>query len=71
MRATFRNLVYALDVAAFAGSATSLNRSVASMAILLASKVIVVKHLKHWSIGPAGVGHEDASPEELAAEANR
>lgn len=36
---------------------------------LLANKVIVYKHLEHWSIGPAGVHHEDASPEELAAEA--
>ncbi len=35
---------------------------------LLASKVIVYKHLEHWSIGPKGLGHEDASPEELAAE---
>ena len=35
---------------------------------LLASKVIVYKHLEHWSIGPKGVAHEDASPEELAAE---
>lgn len=36
---------------------------------LLSDKVIVYKHLEHWSIGPAGVRHEDASPEELAAEA--
>ena len=35
---------------------------------LLASKVIVYKHLEHWSIGPRGVDHEDATPEELSAE---
>lgn len=37
---------------------------------LLASKVIVYKHLERWSIGPAGVMHEDASPEILASEAD-
>lgn len=36
---------------------------------MLASKVIVYKHLEHWSVGPAGVRHDDASPEELAMEA--
>ena len=36
---------------------------------LLASKVIVYKHLEHWSIGPAGVRHEDATAAELAADA--
>jgi len=35
---------------------------------LLASKVIVYKHLEHWSIGPAGVRHEDASEDELVAD---
>jgi PII-like signaling protein len=34
---------------------------------LLAGKMIVYKHLEHWSIGPAGVAHQDASPQELAA----
>jgi H+/Cl- antiporter ClcA/PII-like signaling protein len=34
---------------------------------MLASKVIVYKHLEHWSIGPAGIDHEDATPEELLA----
>lgn len=37
---------------------------------LLASKVIVYKHLEHWSIGPVGVIHEDASPTLLVSEAN-
>lgn len=35
---------------------------------LLSDKVIVYKHLEHWSIGPAGVDHADASPDEPAAE---
>lgn len=35
---------------------------------LLASKVIVYKHLEHWSIGPKGVTHSDATPDELAAD---
>ena len=35
---------------------------------LLAGKVIVYKHLEHWSIGPGGVRHEDAVPAELADE---
>ncbi|MFX8219106.1 hypothetical protein ABTL11_20090, partial [Acinetobacter baumannii] len=34
---------------------------------MLASKVIVYKHLEHWSIGPAGVDREDATPTELLA----
>lgn len=34
---------------------------------MLASKVIVYKHLEHWSIGAAGVDHEDATPAELLA----
>ncbi len=34
---------------------------------LLASKVIVYKHLEHWVIGPSGLSHEDAPPEELRA----
>lgn len=33
----------------------------------LADKVIVYKHLEHWSVGPAGIAHQDASPQELAA----
>lgn len=37
---------------------------------LLTSKVIVYKHLEHWSIGSAGMTHEDASPEMLASEAD-
>lgn len=36
---------------------------------LLASKVIVYKHLEHWTVGVSGVEHADATPEELAAEA--
>ena len=36
---------------------------------LLAGKVIVYKHLEHWSIGQGGVRHEDAAPEELASKA--
>lgn len=36
---------------------------------ILASKVIVYKHLEHWSVGPRGIDHEDATPEELAADA--
>lgn len=35
---------------------------------LLASKVIVYKHVEHWSISPAGVRHEDASEDALAAD---
>jgi H+/Cl- antiporter ClcA/PII-like signaling protein len=35
---------------------------------MLGDKVIVYKHLEHWSVGPAGVSHEDASVTELAAE---
>lgn len=35
---------------------------------LLGDKVIVYKHLEHWHVGPAGVEHEDASAEELAAD---
>jgi H+/Cl- antiporter ClcA/PII-like signaling protein len=34
---------------------------------VLGNKVIVYKHLEHWSIGPAGVVTEDAAPEELSA----
>jgi H+/Cl- antiporter ClcA/PII-like signaling protein len=37
---------------------------------LLASKVIVYKHLEHWSIGPAGATHKDASFEVLASAPN-
>ena len=33
---------------------------------LLGGKVIVYKHLEHWSITPAGLAHEDATPQELA-----
>lgn len=29
---------------------------------LLAGKVIVYKHLEHWSIGAAGLRHEDVAP---------
>jgi hypothetical protein len=36
---------------------------------LLGGKVIVYKHLEHWSIGPGGVRHQDAAPEELMAKA--
>lgn len=36
---------------------------------LLADKVIVYKHLEHWTVSQAGVQHADASPEELAVEA--
>lgn len=32
----------------------------------LTGKVIVYKHLEHWSVGPAGVVHQEASPQELA-----
>ncbi|WP_454886327.1 DUF190 domain-containing protein [Sphingomonas oryzagri] len=32
---------------------------------MLATKVIVYKHLEHWSVEPAGVRHDDATPEEL------
>lgn len=35
---------------------------------LLADKVIVYKHLEHWSVGPKGVSHEDATPAELATD---
>ncbi len=36
---------------------------------LLSSKVIVYKHLEHWSIGPSGnLDEEDATPTELAAD---
>ena len=35
---------------------------------LLSSKVIVYKHLEHWTIGPKGLTHEDATPAELASE---
>lgn len=35
---------------------------------LLATKVIVYKHLEHWTIGPKGVSHADATPEELVAD---
>ena len=34
---------------------------------LLASKVIVYKHIEHWSIGPSGIQHEDATSDELAS----
>ncbi len=34
---------------------------------MLASKVIVYKHLEHWSIGPAGVDHDDVTGAELRA----
>ena len=33
---------------------------------VLGGKVIVYKHLEHWSITPAGLAHEDATPQELA-----
>ena len=46
----------------------TLERFCAAHGDLLASKVIVYKHLEHWSIGPKGVAHEDATPQELAAE---
>ncbi len=36
---------------------------------LLATKVIVYKHLEHWTIGPRGVDHADVTPEELVADA--
>ncbi|WP_150289946.1 voltage-gated chloride channel family protein [Sphingobium estronivorans] len=36
---------------------------------LLADKVIVYKHLEHWRVGPAGVDRDDATPAELAGEA--
>lgn len=29
---------------------------------MLASKVIVYKHLEHWSVGPSGLSHKDAEP---------
>lgn len=48
----------------------SLERFCAAHGDLLANKVIVYKHLEHWSIGPKGIAHEDASPAELAAEAD-
>lgn len=32
---------------------------------LLAGKVIVYKHLEHWSIGPARLAHKDATPHAL------
>lgn len=32
---------------------------------LLAGKVIVYKHLEYWSIGSAGLAHEDAAPNVL------
>ena len=35
---------------------------------ILGGKVIVYKHLEHWSIGSAGIRHEDAAPAILAAE---
>ncbi len=34
----------------------------------LASKVIVYKHLEHWSVTPTGIAHEDAPTEEFLAE---
>lgn len=37
---------------------------------LLADKVIVYKHLEHWTIGAAGIRHEEASAAELIAEAH-
>lgn len=36
---------------------------------LLASKAIVYKHLEHRTVGVSGVEHADATPDELAAEA--
>lgn len=47
-----------------------LERFCAGHGDLLASKVIVYKHLEHWSIGPKGVSHENASLAELAANAD-
>lgn len=38
---------------------------------MLGGKVIVYKHLEHWSIGAGGVRHEDAAPAELSDDAGR
>ncbi|MGC4250586.1 MAG: DUF190 domain-containing protein, partial [Sphingobium sp.] len=46
----------------------SLERFCRAHGDFLAGKVIVYKHLEHWSVGPRGVDHEDATPEELTAE---
>ncbi|MFT3976600.1 MAG: DUF190 domain-containing protein [Sphingomonas bacterium] len=35
---------------------------------LLAKKVIVYKHLEHWSVGPKGVSHHSATEAELSAD---
>ncbi len=35
---------------------------------LLANKVIVYKHLEHWTLGPRGIDHEDAPVSELAGD---
>ncbi len=44
-----------------------LERFCAAHAEQLANKVIVYKHLEHWTIGPKGLSHNDATPAELAA----
>ncbi|AYJ84675.1 voltage-gated chloride channel protein (plasmid) [Sphingomonas paeninsulae] len=52
------------------GSKDQLELFCRAQGALLADKVIVYKHLEHWHVGPGELAHEDASPDQLAAEAD-